>query len=123
MRAIAAVFRPKLNVRFSARPRRPAMTEMGAKRPSGRQETLEIRAIAGAASSQRRPTHSYSEWKAMEGGQQPDAICHTDGARRALLGLWEGWRAPVGEACAPLQLAPQKPTQTAHCTDIGRQVE
>jgi hypothetical protein len=59
----------------------------------------------GALTTRRRivPADAFYEWKAMADGKQPYAIARTDGARLALAGLWEGWRAPDGETLCTLR--------------------
>ena len=73
-----------------------------ARRPiNARAETAASSGMFRGALAARRclvPVDAFYEWRTMADGKQPYAIARGDGAPLAMAGVWEGWRAPDGEA-------------------------
>lgn len=73
-----------------------------ARRPiNARSETAATTGLFRGALAARRclvPADAFYEWRGMPDGKQPYAIARRDGTPLVFAGLWEGWRAPDGEA-------------------------
>lgn len=72
-----------------------------ARRPvNARAETVVTSGMFRNAFARRRcivPAPVFYEWHTGPGGKQPYAIARADGEPMAFAGIWEGWRAPVGD--------------------------
>ena len=74
----------------------------GGRKPiNARAETLASSAMFRDAFARRRclvPASAFYEWQQGADGKQPWAMARADGQALALAGIWEGWRAPDGQA-------------------------
>lgn len=88
-------------LRWGLVPRWAKDPSVGSRMINARSESLAEKPAFREAFARRRclvAADGFYEWRTEGRAKQPFAVAMADGSPMALAGLWEGWRAPDGEA-------------------------